>query len=129
MFLPQAAADISGVGLILVDLIGDTKTAPAAGLAGTTGIQWEEVPTGYYWLVDRLSVRATSSAAPQVVITAGQRVMDNTYQGNFAILDESAPILVQAGESLGLNWKGLDPGQTPTVDAQYQLLRREDFVV
>jgi hypothetical protein len=124
--LPLYRADSQGVTLLTTDYVGDTKSAPAAA-NGTTSLQWDAVPVGYLWRVEIISVRATSSTAPQVVVTAGARVMANTYAGNYDIADQCSPILVQGGEQLGFSWYGIDAGQTPTVDIQYAVLKRTGF--
>lgn len=121
--LPTAIATTSGVQLTVVDVLPMSSSA-TADATGTATIQFDQVESGWLWLVTAMSVRTTSTTQTRCAVFAGSRLMDGSDTGNFDFSDRNSPVLVNSAEQLSVVWTGATPGAVCTFDGQYQLVTR-----
>src|SRR5690242_14980347 len=95
IFLPQSAAETGGgAQLRILDYrrVAASST-PAAG--GTAQIVFDGPDASRLWLVERIAVSCTSSAATTARVYAGDVgplfLVDSTSNGNADIADENSP--------------------------------------
>jgi hypothetical protein len=74
------------------------------------------------WLIDRITVSGTSSAASQLRLYRGdsdpRRLLDSTYSGNQATSELPTPIRLEPGEYLTFQWTGCTPGAVQTASLE-----------
>ncbi len=102
------------------------STDPAA--AGVAELEYEQVPQDELWLVDRVVVQSTSSAATVAHLyldTIDDRhVIDGTRVGNFDVADMASPIQLLGSTVLRVRWLGADDGAVGTCRIQLVVLRQ-----
>jgi hypothetical protein len=98
---------------------------------GTITVEFDQVPDGELWLVDRIVVFCDSATLTRALVydDAGaepRSVRDGTQTGNFDVADNASPIQLEAGTQLVIVWsQSPDPGSTGTAFAQWSVLRRD----
>jgi len=129
MLPPQRAATDGGAGgsgLSVVDYRSGYLITPPG--TGTLTAEFEPVPSGCLWLLQRITVMCTSTTATQAIVYAGypnpQNYVDATDRGNLDVADEAQPILIESNVPLVVQWTGASAGSQGTVRVQYQLVTR-----
>lgn len=127
VFTP-AAGDGSAPLLTVLDYRTIAKSSAPASAAGVATVTFDPVPDGCLWLVERITVVCSSSAATKCMVYAGDPALstfvDGTASGNFDTADEASPVLVDSNVSLTVQWTGATAGAVGTVRIQYQLVKR-----
>lgn len=113
----------------LVDYGRDELTsAPAAG--GKCRVEFEQVPPGELWLVDRVVVSCTSAVQTTALVYEDVeqpgRLRDGTPTGNLDTGDMSSPLQVPAGSALIVVWQNASTGAVGTAYLQWSVLRQGD---
>ena len=125
--MPRAVATQTGVALTLLDYLPLSGTA-TANAQGNAVLTFDAVEPGELWRVEAMSVRTAASPAPPATVRAqvwaGPRLMDGSDRGSFDFSDRSAPILVNSGEQLSVQWSGVPAGTLCSFSGQYQLYAR-----
>lgn len=102
------------------------STPPAAD--GVTELEFEQVPQDELWLVDRVIVQSTSSAATVAHLYLDaiddRHVLDGTRVGNFDVADNNSPIQLLGSSVLRVRWQGADDGAVGTCRIQLVVLRQ-----
>lgn len=101
------------------------NSAAASGNVATT--TFPAVPTGFLWLVGRITVVSNSTTPTSLGIyldtVANGSLLDYTLSGNSDVADENTPIVITAGHKLVANWTNASNGSIGTCNLQYQLIQ------
>jgi hypothetical protein len=129
MGLPPVRAQVAGgSALSVVDYRSEYLTTLPAGNDGILTIDFEPVPPGLLWLLQRTAVSTTSTTPTRALLYAGaavpQNFLDGTERGNLDVADNASPVLVESSTSLTVQWTGASPGAIGTIRIQYQLVSR-----
>lgn len=136
--LPVSASRIAGLGpgpasapavgggleLITVGFGQDSRQSNAAGADGVCDALFDTVPPGHMWLIERINVTNTSTAAAAATAYVGAPVPQNqadlSPNGTGDVADEIQPIRVQGGTAFRIRWTGCTLGAVGTVAIQYR---------
>lgn len=129
MLPPQRpSGDGGGGGLAVVDYRSAFAQTGPADLSGVITAEFDPVPVGLLWLVQRVTVACSSSQPTAAGLYVGDpqpaNLVDATQAGNLDTADESSPILVDSNVTLTCRWINADPGSVGVVRIQYQLVQR-----
>lgn len=101
-------------------------SGPAAG--GKCRVEFEQVPPGELWLVDRIVVSCTSAVQTTALIYEDVeqpgRLRDGTPTGNLDTGDMASPLQVPSGSGLIVVWLNATAGAIGTAYLQWSVLRQ-----
>lgn len=121
--LPGTAADFASINGARPTLrpaafpfkLASSRVSDAAGVAS---VPFGQPPIGFYWRVERISVKGAGSAAVYVGQIADDNVMDFTTSATQDIADESSPIFVPSGQDFTVRFTGAGVGTLCTAAVQ-----------
>ena len=126
LYLPTAVG--AAVPWTLYDFVQRRLQSDPAGADGVITVELPQTAQDELWLIDRLVVQCTSSAATEarlyVDLVEATRALDGTRSGNFDVADEAAPIQLPGASTLFCQWTGADPGAIAHLNVQATIMKR-----
>lgn len=98
----------------------DFTQSTIADASGNASIAVGHIPSGVVWVVWQVAVE-TSPARPgcTATITKNLRYLSSTNLGSGASAQGPPAISLKGGDSLAVNWAGMQPGDTAIVSVYY----------
>jgi hypothetical protein len=125
---PVRAASGVGAGLSVLDYRSESLRTHPAAADGTMTAEFEPVPPGLIWLLERITVFTDSDMPTRAMVYAGtpspQNFLDGSEGGNLDTADNACPSLIESNTPLTVQWTGATPGSIGTARIQYQLVSR-----